>query len=190
MTPISPIRASTDWTPSSQPGVTAPPRTEETDQITLTAAAQAILDEPDLPPPEDDEGGAEVIEGLYLVDDVPEDVDPLEEADTEEVARPIEAVLDALVLTRLRQEDSRIRGDGIAVPADALFQLGPDDRWYAIGGGAGILEEPPRPSGGLTEFGPLAHSHGEDCAYCARSAAQYAAMDSAGSRTPGDTEDT
>ena len=154
MTPITPIRAASEWSAPAH-ARTPPGAVEETDQVVLTEAAQAILDDP----PDDLEAA------------LPEPLLP-EDADTEEIDRSAERVLDALVLSRLQQADSRIRGEGEAIPADARLQLGPDDRWYVVGGGAGPLE----PMEGPTEFGPTDHLHGEDCAYCARAAARFEAI--------------
>lgn len=155
---IAPIRSAGGWSTAgnvpatSEPLTPVPPVQQVSDPVTLTPQAQALLEE-EVAAPEEESSVPEAIAELLSPDEA--DVEPPEPA--------TDRVVEALLLSRLQKEDSQTR-EGGQIPADAWLQLGPDDRWYAVGGLA---------RDGVTELGPSAHEHGDDCAVCARFAAKF-----------------
>ncbi|MDG1483229.1 MAG: hypothetical protein P8R54_26805 [Myxococcota bacterium] len=86
-----------------------------------------------------------------------------EEIDFEpSISTPGRAV-ESMVVSRLREQDSMVR-EGGQVPAGAWLQLGPDDRWYAVGG---LVRE------SRTDLGPSAHELSDNFSVRARFAAKF-----------------
>ena len=72
-------------------------------------------------------------------------------------------IVESMLVSQMQERDSIVR-EGGQVPAGAWLQLGPDDRWYAVGG---LARE------GLTELGPSAYELADNFSVRARFAAKF-----------------
>ena len=184
MTQITSVRSSSnEWAaaPNLQP---VPLQTTQATQADIDTVVQAVDETRRVIPfeekinkvPEDGpskEQGAQSSEqdsGQTEVADQPQLVD------LSELVRPAAQVVDDFMVSSLQKSDSQFRGGNYVPPANSQMQLGPDDYWYVISGGAKLMEvvSMQAQTGGPSEFGPIGFS-GNDAhlQYGLESAARY-----------------
>jgi hypothetical protein len=80
--------------------------------------------------------------------------------DIRDLVGPAAQVVDDFRVSSLQRSDSQFRGDNYVPPANSQMQLGPDDYWYVVSGGAKLMEvvSLQAQTGGPSEFGPVGHS--------------------------------
>ncbi len=135
------------------------PIRQVSDPVSFTAQARVLMN--DSSSKEDTVGATGEEEASFMLAEAETSAD--EEIDFEPTLATPGRIVESMVVSRLQEQDSMVR-EGGQVPAGAWLQLGPDDRWYAVGG---LARE------GLTELGPSAHELSDNFSVRARFAAKF-----------------
>ena len=184
MTQITSVRAtSNEWAaaPTLQP---VPQQTAQVDQAGSESSVQAIEESRRVIPFEEkfnsvsDEAVSteQDAQSIQQENGAPETAEQPQMVDLSELVRPAAQVVDDFMVSSLQKSDSHFRGGNYVPPANSQMQLGPDDYWYVISGGAKLMEvvSMQAQTGGPSEFGPVGLSSNDAyLQYGLESAARY-----------------
>lgn len=184
MTQITSVRStSNEWAaaPTLQP---IPLQTDQAGQANTDSAVQAVEETRGVIPfedklnklPESTPSSEQDSQSLQQESSQQEISDQPPLVDLSELTRPAAQVVDDFMVSSLQKSDSQFRGSNYVPPANSQMQLGPDDYWYVISGGAKLMEivSLQAQTGGPSEFGPVGLSSNDaHLQYGLEAAARY-----------------
>lgn len=168
MTQITSVRsASSEWAaaPTLQP---VPLQAVQLDQADPDTVVQAVEESRRVIPfeeklnkvPEEGPSIEDDAQSLQQESSSAEIAEDAQTVDLRDLVGPAAQVVDDFMVSSLQRSDSHFRGDNYVPPANSQMQLGPDDYWYVVSGGAKLMEvvSLQAQTGGPSEFGPVGHS--------------------------------